>query len=108
MRDQADYLVENINIGGVALLGQTLKDGWNLKTQLASGVSNPQIDEIYSEAMKAGALGGKITGAGGGGFFLVCVPPEKRAAVRQNLPHLRELPISLARVGSRVIFNVRT
>lgn len=108
MKEQADHLAQYINTGAVALLGQTLKDGWNLKRQLASGISNPQIDEIYDEAMKAGALGGKITGAGGGGFFLICVPPEKRAAVRQKLSHLRELPITLARDGSRVIFNVRS
>ncbi|MEN6356635.1 MAG: GHMP kinase [Armatimonadota bacterium] len=107
MRDQADDLARHLKHGAIASLGQTLRDGWIKKKQLATGVSNPQIDEFYDFAMSAGALGGKITGAGGGGFFLVCAPPENRAAVRKKLAHLRELPINLSRDGSKVIFNVK-
>lgn len=107
MRDQAEELARQLKLGAVASLGQTLRDGWMKKKQLASGITNPEIDEMYDLAMSAGALGGKVTGAGGGGFFLVCTPPENRGAVRKKLAHLRELPINLERDGSKVIFNVR-
>ncbi|MCE5322980.1 GHMP kinase [bacterium] len=107
MRDQADDLARHLKHGAIASLGQTLRDGWARKKQLATGVSNPQIDELYELAISAGAFGGKITGAGGGGFFLVCVPPENRAAVRKKLSNLREMPINLSRDGSKIIFNVR-
>ncbi len=107
MRAQADELAHQLKLGAVASIGQTLREGWLKKKQLASGITNPAIDELYDMAMSAGALGGKVTGAGGGGFFLVCVPPENRAAVRKRLAHLRELPINLERDGSKVIFNVR-
>lgn len=107
MRDQADELARQLRLGAVASVGQTLRDGWLKKKQLASGITNPKIDELFDLAMSAGALGGKVTGAGGGGFFLVCTPPENRGAVRKKLAHLRELPINLERDGSKVIFNVR-
>lgn len=107
MRDQSDELARHLRTGAIASLGETLRDGWQKKKQLASNITNPQIDELLEKATSAGALGCKITGAGGGGFFLVCTPPESRGAVRQGLGELRELPISLARDGSKVIFNVR-
>lgn len=107
MRDQADELARHLKLGAIASLGQTLREGWARKKQLASGITNSRIDEMYDLAMSAGAIGGKITGAGGGGFFLVCTPPENRAAVRKKLSHLRELPIQLERDGSKLIFNVR-
>jgi D-glycero-alpha-D-manno-heptose-7-phosphate kinase len=107
MRNQADELARLLKLGGTASLGQILREGWLKKKKLASGITNPQIDSLFELAMSAGAIGGKITGAGGGGFFLVCAPPESRAAVRKKLSHLRELPISMARDGSKIIFNVR-
>lgn len=107
MRNQADELARQLKLGAVASVGQSLKEGWAKKKQLASGITNPDIDSLFDLAMSAGAIGGKVTGAGGGGFFLVCTPPENRAAVRKKLAHLRELPISLERDGSKVIFNVR-
>ncbi len=107
MRDQADELARLLKVGAIASLGQTLREGWIRKRQLASGISSSQIDELFDMAMSAGAIGGKVTGAGGGGFFLVCTPPENRAAVRKRLAHLRELPINLSRDGSKIIFNVR-
>jgi len=107
MRDQADELARLLRLGAIASLGQTLRENWNRKRQLASTISNPVIDKLVETALSAGAIGCKVTGAGGGGFFLVCTPPENRAAVRKKLSHLRELPISLARDGSKIIFNVR-
>jgi D-glycero-alpha-D-manno-heptose-7-phosphate kinase len=79
-----------------------------LKKQLASKVSNVTIDAIYEAARKAGAIGGKITGAGGGGFLLLYCPYEKREAVRDALSSLVELPFQLEPDGSKVIFNYRS
>ncbi len=107
MRNQADELARLLKLGAIASLGQTLREGWTRKKQLASGITDPHIDELYELAMSAGAIGGKVTGAGGGGFLLVCTPPENRSAVRKKLADLRELPINLERDGSKVIFNVR-
>jgi D-glycero-alpha-D-manno-heptose-7-phosphate kinase len=65
------------------------------------------INVMYEAARQAGALGGKITGAGGGGFLLLYCPPEKREAVRGALRHLRELPFQIEPDGTKVIFNYR-
>ncbi len=107
MRNQGDELARLLRLGAIASLGQTLREGWTRKRQLASAISSPLIDGLVETAISAGALGCKVTGAGGGGFFLVCTPPENRAAVRKKLSHLRELPVALARDGSKIIFNVR-
>jgi D-glycero-alpha-D-manno-heptose-7-phosphate kinase len=87
--------------------GRILHRGWECKKQLASKITNSDIDQMYEAARKAGAIGGKITGAGGGGFLLLYCPPEKQEDVRVALRHLRELPFSLERYGSKVIFNYR-
>ena len=85
--------------------GALLDQSWQLKKTLASQISNDTIDELYIKACKAGALGGKITGAGGGGFLLLYCPHEYQNAVRQALEHLQELPFLLEHDGSKVIFN---
>jgi len=87
--------------------GAILHQGWECKKQLASKITNRQIDEIYGLARRAGAIGGKITGAGGGGFLLLYCPHEKQDDVRAALHHLRELPFHLERDGTKVIFNYR-
>jgi D-glycero-alpha-D-manno-heptose-7-phosphate kinase len=93
--------------GALDEFGLLLDDAWRLKKQLASKVSNPAIDELYDAAIKAGALGGKITGAGGGGFLLLYCPREKQDDVRDALHHLPELPFHLERDGTKIIFNYR-
>ena len=87
--------------------GETIHRGWMLKRGLASRVTNSSIDGIYETARKAGALGGKITGAGGGGFLLLYCPIEKQKAVRAALGNLKELPFRFQDDGSKVIFNYR-
>lgn len=87
--------------------GELLHRGWCLKKQLASNVSNSEIDDIYRAARKAGAIGGKISGAGGGGFLLLYCPAAKRDNVRASMGRLRELPFSFEDDGSKVIFNYR-
>ncbi len=88
-------------------LGEILHSGWELKKTLASKITNPQINEEYEAARKAGAIGGKISGAGGGGFLLLYCPKEKQDTVRKALK-LRELPFSFESDGSKVIFNYRS
>ncbi len=88
-------------------LGELLHQGWQLKKQMASGITSETIERLYQAARQAGAIGGKITGAGGGGFLLLYCPPEKQQDVRAALHGLRELPFSLEQDGSKVIFNYR-
>jgi D-glycero-alpha-D-manno-heptose-7-phosphate kinase len=107
IKNIAQQAYTELNIGNTDALGHLLHESWVLKKQLASKISNGVIDSWYQVACEAGALGGKITGAGGGGFFLLYCPYEKRAAVRKALKHLREIPIRLETDGSKVIFNYR-
>jgi D-glycero-alpha-D-manno-heptose-7-phosphate kinase len=93
--------------GNLDQLGYLLHESWLLKKQLTSKVSNGTIDLIYNTAREAGAIGGKITGAGGGGFLLLYCPYAKRDAVRNALQPLQELPFKLELDGAKVIFNYR-
>jgi D-glycero-alpha-D-manno-heptose-7-phosphate kinase len=86
-----------------AAFGRVLHESWQLKRQLASSISSSQIDAFYERAMKAGAEGGKICGAGNGGFLLFIVRPEKKSAVRNALSDLLEVPIRFEAHGSRVL-----
>lgn len=105
MRDLVPEFVRVLQRGTqLAELGELLHQGWLLKKQLAQGISNPMIDEYYERARAAGALGGKVLGAGGTGFLLVFCEPHLRERVRQALSHLRYFPISFEREGSRIIF----
>ena len=85
--------------------GRLLDESWKLKKSLASKISSREIDEIYARARKTGALGGKITGAGGGGFLLLYCPRERQYALREELSSLVELPFHLENDGTKVIFN---
>jgi len=87
--------------------GQLLHESWKLKKSLAGSITNGAIDNMYELARRAGATGGKITGAGGGGFLLLYVPYEKQLSVRRALCELRELPFRLESDGTKVIFNYR-
>lgn len=85
--------------------GEILHQGWELKRRLNYKISNPEIDNMYETARRAGALGGKITGAGGGGFLLLYCPVEKKDDVQQALRGYRELPFRFEHDGSKMIFN---
>jgi D-glycero-alpha-D-manno-heptose-7-phosphate kinase len=87
--------------------GELLHKGWELKKQLASKISDPDLDEMYRVALNNGAIGGKITGAGGGGFILLYAPVDKRDAIRSALWGLEEIPFHFEADGSKVIFNYR-
>ncbi|MEI8314473.1 MAG: GHMP kinase [Verrucomicrobiota bacterium] len=107
MTRQAHEVRHLLEGDSVSAFGSLLHRGWEAKRRLAVGVSSSELDEQYQRAMAAGALGGKISGAGGGGFFLLCVPSECRPAVRQALSELREMPFHLERGGSRVVLNIQ-
>ena len=88
-------------------VGRVLNDGWQLKRQLAEGISSPEIEGMYDLALSAGASGGKICGAGGGGFLLIYCDPAHHKAVRTAMESYRELPIALDPDGSKIIFQNR-
>ncbi len=88
-------------------VGRLLHAGWNLKKQMAEQISTGRIDQLYEAALDAGAVGGKIAGAGGGGFLLLSCPPDRQSAVRASLSELREMPFGLERDGTKVILNAR-
>ena len=98
---------DELKKGNVDVIGELLHHSWLLKKQLASGISNTSIEAMYDTAIQAGASGGKITGAGGGGFLMLYCPLEKREKVRAALDGLREIPIRLEPDGSKVIFDYR-
>jgi D-glycero-alpha-D-manno-heptose-7-phosphate kinase len=106
LRDLAGFAVDRLRSGDVDAIGPALRESWEAKRKLASGVSNGQIDDAVGRALNAGASGAKLTGAGGGGFLLVICPMEQQRAVRRSLADMRELPIKLDRLGSRVVLNV--
>jgi len=104
MRDQADELRGVLAQGNIAAIGSLMHEGWTLKKQMAAGVSSAYFDEIYERGRAAGAVGGKLLGAGGGGFFLFYVEPERRQAVLDALRDLRQLDFQLERQGTRIIY----
>jgi D-glycero-alpha-D-manno-heptose-7-phosphate kinase len=88
----------------LADFGRLLHESWLLKRSLSARVSTPAIDAMYETARQAGAIGGKITGAGGGGFLLLFVEADRREAVRKALAHLLHVPFDLDHAGSQIIF----
>lgn len=84
--------------------GKLLHETWNLKRSLSSSVSNSFIDELYSTALSLGATGGKIIGAGGGGFLLLFVPPSHQVKVRKKFNKLIHVPFRFEYLGSQIIF----
>ena len=96
-----------LEAGDFDAFGSLMHQSWELKKKMAGPISNGTINDIYEKARHAGAIGGKIAGAGGGGFILLYVPYEKQFAVRQALHSLQELPFRLESDGTKVIFNYR-
>lgn len=101
--EAAAEILDN-DIKGYDNLGRLLHESWRLKKCLSNKVSSPFIDDIYSKGMASGALGGKILGAGGGGFILFFVLPEHREQLKQGLSHLLHVPFRFDTLGSQVIY----
>ncbi len=93
----ADYAIP-------AKFGKALNRAWELKKDLADNVTTPFTDEVYSKAIRAGILGGKLLGAGGGGFMVFVVPPDNHESVRKAL-HLKQIPFQFENKGSEVIYD---
>jgi D-glycero-alpha-D-manno-heptose-7-phosphate kinase len=91
-----------LNSGNIDALGEVMEEGWRLKREIHSGVSNGEIDDLYAKAKRAGAVGGKLLGAGGGGFMTFFAPPELHDRIGKALG-LRRMDFALARTGSRVL-----
>jgi D-glycero-alpha-D-manno-heptose-7-phosphate kinase len=100
--DEAEAIITNPDrsLNG---FGQLLHEAWQIKRSLTHKISNVSIDAIYEAGLSAGALGGKLLGAGGGGFMLFFVPPERREALRMRLDNLLQVPFSFSQKGSHVV-----
>ncbi len=102
MRDLAYELRERLGHGDVDAVGPLLHRNWQLKRSLVNGVSDAELDRWYQRALDAGATGGKLLGAGAGGFLLVVVPPDRQARVRRAMSELREVPFHFSARGTQV------
>jgi D-glycero-alpha-D-manno-heptose-7-phosphate kinase len=107
MRELARGARDAIAGGDYARLGAILDEGWTLKRGLSQGVSSDAIDAQYAAAKQAGAWGGKITGAGGGGFLFLVHPPERSHEIAQALAPMERLPVRITPEGSRILFVSR-
>ena len=104
MVHMAESARTDICAGNIDSLGALLDTAWTLKKSLSPGISNPLVDSAYEAARAAGAQGGKLLGAGGGGFLMFFSDPNRHEAIRQALPSLRETPFRFSPQGSRIIF----
>ncbi len=105
MKDLVDEGIGTlVGQGDIRQFGELLHEGWKAKRSLSNKVSNDQVDQVYARARKAGAIGGKINGAGGGGFLMLFVPPERQKMVRAALGNLIQVPFKFDRNGSQIIF----
>ncbi len=94
-----------LSAAGLSLdeFGRLMHESWRIKRTLTQKITNASIDEIYEAGLNAGALGGKLLGAGGGGFMLFFVPPERKAALRARLKNLLCVPFGFSTKGSHVV-----
>jgi D-glycero-alpha-D-manno-heptose-7-phosphate kinase len=105
MKDLVDEGLSILNSGkDLNVFGQLLHEAWLAKRSLSAQVSNSQVDELYARAQASGAIGGKLTGAGGGGFMLLFVPPDRQESVKTNLNHLIHVPFRFEPSGSQIVF----
>jgi D-glycero-alpha-D-manno-heptose-7-phosphate kinase len=105
MKAIAHTAYQELELGRLDEIGRLLHESWQLKKRMASQVSNSTLDNMYETARKAGAVGGKISGAGGGGFLLLYCPQDRKESVRDALAGLQELPFRMGQDGSKVIFD---
>jgi len=103
-----DPFTDAMKNGDILTCAELMDKNWRMKQTMAAGISNDRIEAMYHTARKAGALAGKIAGAGGGGFLLLFVPREKQNDVFEALKNYRELPFMFSESGSMVIFDDRS
>jgi len=105
MKDMVEEGISLLNSDyDITSFGELLHEAWQAKRSLSFKVSNPHVDELYEQARSAGAIGGKLTGAGGGGFLLLFVPPSRHREVREKLNKLVYVPFKFESSGSQIIF----
>lgn len=104
MVELAHQLRRELQANRVAAFGEIIHENWRLKKSLAGGISSDRIDEWYDQARRAGAVGGKLLGAGAGGFLMFYAPPERHDAIARALPGLRRMDFRFEPQGSRIIF----
>ena len=104
MRELARTTRDAIAKGEWKELGAALDEGWQLKRGLTHGITSSAIDELYAQAKAAGAYGGKIAGAGGGGFLLLVHPPERTRQIEEALSPRQRTPVRISAEGSRILF----
>ena len=90
--------------GDICDFGRLLNENWKLKRSLTAKITNPEIDQIYNTGMRAGAIGGKLLGAGGGGFMLLAAEPERQPSIKNALGSLLHVPFRFESSGSQIIF----
>jgi D-glycero-alpha-D-manno-heptose-7-phosphate kinase len=105
MKDLIEESISILNNGDdLCGFGELLHEAWQAKRSLSAAVSNSFVDEIYESAISAGAIGGKLTGAGGGGFMLLFAPPSRQKEIREKLNTLIHVPFKIEFSGSQIIF----
>jgi D-glycero-alpha-D-manno-heptose-7-phosphate kinase len=105
MKDLVDESIGVLNSGNdIQRFGHLLHEAWQTKRSLSSQVSNPEVDALYQRAIDAGAIGGKLTGAGGGGFLLLFAAPDRQPDIRNELHNLIHVPFRFETTGSQIVF----
>ena len=101
---RAIWLKNELNKGCLDCIGNIMHEGWIRKKEMAADISNPDLDDIYNAAIRHGAEGGKILGAGGGGFFLFYVRDENRERLIAGLRDLRQFDFRFENIGTTIIY----
>jgi len=106
MRQMVDEAMNILNSDSTDIteFGKLLNESWKLKRSLSNKITNSDIDNIYAEAMRAGAIGGKLLGAGGGGFLLFFVRPENRKKLKEKMANFLQVPFKFENFGSQIVY----
>jgi len=106
MKEMVDESVSILNgkLENINDFGKLLHESWKIKRSLTSKISSNEIDEIYETGIRAGAVGGKVCGAGGGGFIVFFVPPENKEKVKEKLKNFLHVPFRFENIGTHVIY----
>lgn len=104
LKSLAFEFAKGLYAGDFRAMGEILHEGWQLKRELSSGITDPEIDDCYERARAAGAYGGKLLGAGGGGFLMLQAPVERHEAIVATLSDLRHVRLPFSGEGARIIF----
>jgi D-glycero-alpha-D-manno-heptose-7-phosphate kinase len=104
MVELAFELKKDLESGSIDNFGPILDENWQLKAQLTSGITDSQIDDWYRTGIKHGASGGKLLGAGNGGFIMFFAPPQNHQRIKDALSELRPIKFGFDRTGAQIVF----